>query len=75
MKLYKPTGTGLKFSEEEIQIINKASAIFENVLETMRNENYYHFYYGDTIMTVDDLANFTDNFDELLSGKDIYLDD
>lgn len=43
-------------------------------LKKCGKNDFYRFYYGDTVMTDNDLTNFIDNFCELLSGKDIYLD-
>lgn len=75
MEIYKPTHTAIAFSEEEIQIFHKAKKIFENVLDAMSKNDYHHFYYGDTVMTENDLINFIDNFYELTSDKEIYFDD
>lgn len=75
MEVYKPTRMDIRFSVEEMQVISKAENIFENVLEEMQKNDFYRFYYGDTVMTDNDLTNFIGNFCDLLSGKDIYLDD
>lgn len=75
MEILKPTHATIMFSEEEIQTFHKAKEIFENVLNAMSQNDYYRFYYGDTVMTTSDLTNFIDNFYELTSGKKIYFDD